>query len=52
MSNKRATEMRSNQRVRIAEPNCEDEKEIKRNNLKVEIRSIDGKYINKYCNEN
>ena len=52
MTKKRATEMRSNQRVRLAEQNCDDEKEIKRENLKVEIINVYGSYIDKYCNAN
>ena len=52
LSNKKATEMRSNQRVRLVEPDCDDEKEVKRDNLKVEIDKTYSQYINKHCNAN
>ena len=52
LSKKRATEMRSNQRVRLAEPNCDDAKETKRDNLKVEICNTYSKYIEENCKSN
>ena len=42
--------MRSNQRVKFVDPDCEDENEIKRDNLKVEILNTYDKFINKNCN--
>ena len=52
VANKRATDMRANQRVKLAEPDVNDENEIKRDNLKVEILNTYDKYIKENCNHN
>ena len=49
LSNKKATDMRSNQRVKLIEPDIDDEKETKRDHLKLKIKDTYGEYINKYC---
>ena len=51
LSKKRATEMRSNQRVKLVDPDCDDEKESKRDNLKIEIQKVYKNYIDKNCNK-
>ena len=51
LSNKKATEMRSNQRVKLVDPNIDDEKEIKRDNLKLKVMDTYKEYISKYCNK-
>ena len=43
---KKASEMRSHQRVNLVEPDCDDEKEVKMENLKVEIIKTYAQYIN------
>ena len=52
LAKKRPTEMRSNQRVHLVEPDCDDEREIKRDNLKLVIHSIYDQYINENCSKN
>ena len=44
--------MRSNQRVKLLEPNCDDDKEVKRDNLKVEVMNVYDSYIKQYCDHN
>ena len=51
LSNKKVTEMRSNQRVKLIDPDIDDEKEIKRDNLKLEIVNTYGEYIDEHCNK-
>ena len=50
MSKKRATDMRANQRVKLVEPDPNDEKEIKPDNLKIAIMETYDKYIAENCN--
>ena len=47
LSNKKATDMRSNQRVKLVDPEADDEKEVKRDNLKLEILNTYSNIINK-----
>ena len=49
LANKKATEMKSNQRVKMVDPDCNDVKEIKMDNLKVEIKNIYADYIDNLC---
>ena len=49
LSNKRATEMKSNIRVRLVEPDCNAEKEVKMDNLGVEIKKTYREFIDEYC---
>ena len=52
LSNKKATEMRSNQRVKLIDPDIDDQREIKRENLKLELIETYSEYIDKHCNRN
>ena len=52
LSNKKATEMRSNTRVKVVDPDVEDAREIKRDNLKIKIIKTYEEYIAKNCNKN
>ena len=50
LANKKAAEMRANQRVKMIEPDVDDEKETKRDNLKIEIVYTYDKFIKEHCN--
>ena len=50
MSNKKATDMRSNQRIKLVNPDIDYNKEVKRDNLKLKIIDTYGEYIEEYCN--
>ena len=43
--------MRSNQRVKLVDPDIDDEKEIKRDHLKLKVIETYKEYRNEYCNE-
>ena len=51
MSNKKATDMRSNQRVKLVDPDIDDETETKRDLLKLKIKETYAEYTEKYCTE-
>ena len=43
--------MRSNQRVKLIDPDIDDERETKRDNLKIKINATYDEYINEHCNK-
>ena len=47
---KKATDMKGNQRVRLVDPDCDDEREIKRDYLKVKILETYDECISKNYN--
>ena len=52
LSNKKVIEMRSNMRVKVVDPDLDDDREIKRDNLKIKIKETYEEYIEKHCNKN
>ena len=52
LSKKKATEIKANQRVKLVDPDCDDEKEIKRDFLKVKILETYDRYIEMNCTKN
>ena len=51
LSNKKATDMRSNQRVKLVDPDKDDEKEIKRDHIKLKVIETYKEYRNEHFNE-
>ena len=52
LANKKATDIRSNQRVKLVDPDIDDKKEMKRDVLKAEIVNTYEKYKEEYCYKN